>query len=639
MSDQNEMPPIEALHPDKELHPVVLQYLIQRLDMSERKMSRFYARWRVREQQLQAYIDLPKYDKQLKEMNESGAPPVITALTIPYAYSTISTIATYMTHAFTGRKPIFQTASNNAAAAQAAPNMETVLQYQSDSRFMIKRWMQFFKDAETYGVAAMKNFWEVEKRLRTVRTSATMLGEGKATRELRTVYEGNELENIDPFMFFPDPRVPMSEVSQRGEFVFWREFTGKHELHRDMDDFGYRYLDNLGAMPQNVSTAGVSARSLVTGGEPHPGAAKDSRDTNNAFVQKDECSIWIIPSKLVNPKTKKPLGKGTRPELWLFTIINKKKIIRAIPLEYDHGQHPIVTVEPHSVGYGFGHMSTADYLSPLQDAASWFLNSHIYNVRSVLNNMFVVNPAMVEMSDIRDPKPGKVIRLKRSAMGQDVRTAIFQLQTQDVTRSHVQDLEAVIRMGDMLSSVNDNLRGIQDSGGRKTATEVRTAGEAGASRLAAQARMYSAQAFSPLAMQMSLNTQQFLSTEMEMRILGTDKTIMIGPEQLVGDYYFPIHDGTLPLDKVALLDVWKEILLGCSRDMQLRQEFNIGKIFEWTAELGGAKNIESFRNQSAGALPGAAPGQPQVGAINIAPPGFDPTNGIAAGNLIPTGAA
>ena len=53
---------------------------------------------------------------------------------------------------------------------------------------------------------------------------------------------------------------------------------------------------------------------------------------------------------------------------------------------------------------------------------------------------------------------------------------------------------AIMKLGDSLSSVNDNLRGVQASGGRKTATEVRTSGEAGASRLAAHSTLISAQA-------------------------------------------------------------------------------------------------------------------------------------------------
>lgn len=621
--------PISRLKPGTDLADVLVAYLKTRLEMSERKMSRFYARWRAREKQLQAYLDLPRYEQQLKEMNDSGAPPVITALTIPYSYATISTICTYLTHAFTGRKPLFQVGSNSGVGARNAENVATMLQYQAETRLMIRRWMQFFKDSETYGVGTMKCVWELETRMRTT-VSKSAMGEYIRRREPKVTYEGNDLDSIDPFLFFPDPRVPMSEAPFRAEFIFWRDFIGPHEVAQGIDDYGYKWTENLGALPENISgSAGVSARSINASGESQPGQARDTRDGSLPYVQRDECTIWIVPSKIKDTKGK-ALGEGTKPEMWIFTLLNKKRIVRAEPFNYDHGMHPIVTMEPQSVGYGFGHMSTADYLAPLQDAASWFLNSHIYNVRSALNNMLVVNPAMVEMKDLASPKPGKVIRLKRSAMGQDVRQAIFQLNITDLTRSHVDDLQNIVRLGDMLSAVNDNLRGIQDAGGRKTATEIRTSGEAGASRLASQARFYSAQAFSPLGSQMCINSQQFLNREYEIRVLGPepDKSIMIGPDMIVGDYYFPIHDGTLPMDKVALVDIWKEILMGVAQDPELRQSYSLDRIFEWVAELGGAKNIQSFKRIN-------GVGQPPALAPTIADPNADPTNSIQAGNSVP----
>lgn len=621
--------PIDRLKPGDALTDMLVAHLKARLEMSERKMARFYPRWRAREKQLQAYMDLPKYEAQLKEMNKSGEPPVITALTIPYSYATISTIATYLTHAFTGRKPLFQIGANSAEGAANAENVSTMLQYQADTRLMIKRWMQFFKDSETYGVGAMKCVWEMETRMRTTVSKATT-GEYIRRREPKVTYEGNDLDSIDPFLFFPDPRVPMSEAPFRAEFIFWRDFIGPHEVAQGEADYGYKWINNLGSLPENLSgSSGVSARSLAASGDSQPGMSRETQDSALPFVQRDECTIWLIPSKMKDAKGK-ALGEGTKPEMWIFTLLNKKRIVRAEPFNYDHGMHPVVTMEPQTVGYGFGHMSTADYLAPLQDAASWFLNSHIYNVRSALNNMLVVNPAMVEMKDLASPKPGKIIRLKRSAMGQDVRNAIHQLDISDITRGHVTDLENIMRMGDMLSSVNDNLRGIQDAGGRKTATEVRTAGEAGASRLASQARLYSAQAFSPLGSMMCVNSQQFLSREYEMRVLGSDpsKSIMIGPEMIVGDYYFPIHDGTLPMDKTALVDIWKEILMGVAKDPELRQTFSMEKIFEWVAELGGAKNIQSFKRVN-------GVGGPAALAPTIAPPGADPTNAIQAGNAVP----
>jgi hypothetical protein len=209
--------------------------------------------------------------------------------------------------------------------------------------------------------------------------------------------------------------------------------------------------------------------------------------------------------------------------------------------------------------------------------------------------MIVVDPSMVEMQDVKNPGPGKIIRLKRSAYGRDVRTALQQLSVMDVTRSHVSDLDIFMRIGDALAAVNDNLRGLQDSGGRKSATEARTSAEAAASRLAAHARLISAQSLVDLAEQMTLNYQQFLSDEFEISILGEGKTTKISPRHLVGDFVFPINDGTLPIDRIALLDVWKEVMLAVMQDQQLRTSYDVPKLFSYVAELGGAKNLDSMR--------------------------------------------
>ena len=54
------------------------------------------------------------------------------------------------------------------------------------------------------------------------------------------------------------------------------------------------------------------------------------------------------------------------------------------------------------------------------------------------------------------------------------------------------------------------------------------------------------------------------------------------------------------LDKVALFDIWKQIIQGAMQDPEIRQNYSIPKLFEFVAELGGAKNIRSFRIQPQG---------------------------------------
>lgn len=618
--------PLARLVPGSDLHSKVLGYLLKRIDFSEREMTRFYSRWNASEKKIQAYISLPDYEKQLAEMNKSGQPSSIVSITVPYSYATIWTIVTYLVHTFCGQKPMFNVTAYKAESVQGAQYMETVLQYNADHNRLVRNLIQWFVDSETYGVGAMRNLWTQVKANRTVWTPQSLGGlmtPGAPTqmmrqRQQKIVYEGNNVTNIDPFMFFPDPRVPMEEVAKRGEFVFWRSYEGRHALllEEKNGQLGWlAYVPQQVANRTNSDTGGKSMRGLTAKGEPHAGV-----NTGNEWgpgsadnIQVDQGTIVLIPKEL-------GLGDSEYPERWLFSIGNRGQIIQAEPLDMDHGEHPVVVIEPSSFGYSFGQPGTGDFLGPIQDTLSWFVNSHIHNVRTAMNNMFVVDPSMIEMQDLKNPAPGKLIRLKQAAYGQDVRTALQQLQVQDVTTNHMKSLQMFLQIGDVLSAVNDNLRGIQDSGGRKTATEVRTSNEAGASRLAMRARFISAQGMIPLATQMSLNIQQYMSMEVYLEIVGAkgmQAPVPITPQMVAGDYTFPVSDGTLPIDKTALLGVWKEIWLGIMGNPLLSQQYDGGKIFEYMAELGGAKNISQFK-------------------VSLAPD-QQVQQGVESGNVVPLG--
>lgn len=613
--------PIDYLVPGSDAHARVKQHLINRLDFSERNMQKFYDRWRYNEQRVQAYIDLNDYEKLLKANNDAGKPAKVVNITVPYMYSTIMTIVTYMIQTFCGRSPIFQVNGLSSEAIEKAPNMEAVLQYNADHTRLVRHIYQWLLDQEIYGVGVLLNLWTKETARRTVWKQQELLVPGQQgawvpSRATKTVYEGNTVRAIDPFMFFPDPRVPMSEVASRGEFAFWRTFESKYLLQRFEAQGILKFVDNAGILPKGTVAGeyNKSARSIRTGGESSPADTRGlDGNIQTSFVQVDQGVCTIIPKEL-------GLGESGQPEAWLFTVLNKHQVVQAEPYEADHGRIPLSIAEPYTFGYGFGQLGSADFIGPYQDTISWFINSHIENVRTVLNNMLVVDPSRVEMQDLRHPDAGKLIRIKRAAYGQDVREMLQQLQVSDVTANHVRDLEMFIRLADSLTGVNDNLRGLQDSGSRKTATEVRTSGEAGASRLASSARLRSAQALVDLAEMMSLNIQQYMSEEFYIQLLGADaqaKPFRMSPAHLTGDFYFPIHDGTLPVDRIAQLDIWKEIMVFVGGDPELRAQYSVPKIFDWVAELSGARNISRFKVQ---AMPGAmVEGQAQAG--NIVPVG------------------
>ncbi len=588
---------INLLEPNSTRHAEVRDYFIKRLEDSERAMSKFYARWQVSEKKVQAYIDLPDWEKQLDAMNKTGAPPSIVSITVPYSFATISTIVTFMVMAFTSKKPMFQVGARKAESVEPAKHMEMIHDYNAGHTRLIKHLIQFFRDAETYGVGILRLAWKKDEALRTV--IKKVLGpDGREInqrgRELTTVFEGNEVRSWDPFMFFPDPSVPMSEVNLRGEYVFWRSFEGLHALLKMQDqDKTVKWVNFAGqTLPISKSEGSESQRSLRADGESNPSSmARNQGQTSKNYLQVDQGTCEIIPREL-------GLGKGELPQKWLVTILNKQQIVQLRPVEDDHGRHPVAVAEPYTLGYGFGHLGMADYLGPLQDSISWFLNSHFDNVRRALNDMFVVDPSLVEMQDLKRPGPGKVIRLKRAAFGKDVRSAIHQLDVHDVTTGHVKDAELMMLIGQRLSSVTDSLTGVQQPGGRQTATEVRTKTGGALSRLQGQAKLYSAQAITDLTEMQTLNVMQYISDEFYAEVTGTNgqpEGVSISPDMLVGDFHYPIHDGTMPMDKIALLDIWRQIFGLMQTDPVLRQTYSVPKTFEFMAELGGIVNLPSFR--------------------------------------------
>jgi hypothetical protein len=630
--------PIELLKPGSDRHTAVKKYLLDRLAASETFMSKRYSRWRLNELQFQAYISLAEHEKILKSARNSRSMPEITSLVIPYSYSTIMAVVTYLLQVFAGSDPIFRVNATKGDAMMAQEYMELALKHNTTHTRMVLKIFQFLLDSQVYNLGVMRNLWSVEERFTTLMKPSMMpgpmgmmpnfSGPRIRSREMAVVFEGTNVTNVDPFMFFPDPRVAPVEVSRKGEFVFWRDFTGRHVLEEQQQKGLIRYLDDIGDRPKTSQYSGegdvpVSNRnSMVKEGGTNPNRRPEGQLED--FVQLDQGSVVVVPSKL-------GLGDSDAPEKWLFTIANKNQIIQAEPLDLDHGLHPVCVTEPYSMGYSPGGMSMVEMLEPIQEGMSWLLNSHIHNIRGIINNSFILDPNAVDMTSFKDGRPGKLIKLKPSAVGRDVRTVIQQLQMYDATAQHISDIEVLRRLGDTVSAVNDNLRGVQQAGGRKTATEVRTATENGASRLVMQARLISAQAMVDQAEQMCVNMQQLTTEPFFMKVVGSDgleKLTQIGPENLIGDFNFPVTDGTLPMDKIALLDVWKEIFQIVATNPMLQQMYNLDQIFDFVADLSGARNLDKFKIQP---MPGQMPGMPPA-------MGGDP-NALAeqaqAGNVVP----
>lgn len=608
---------------DPELHGYVLGYLNERLRYSAQEMKAFHSRWTANERRLQGYVELEDWDQRLQEQNDTGRPAQATPIRVPYAMAALWTIRTYLLHTFCANRPLFPLSAANSAQVGAAETMELLLQYQADHTGLVECFNTWFQDALAYGVGVLRTKWCNTYALRTrwqPQQGPIMQGLLPAQQRKRElVYSGNEVANVDPFRFLPDPRFPMTEVNRKGEFVFWRDTVGLHELLSlaAQEGSGFAYIDQIPPLSSDDMDS-LSDRNLRSLGQDTGDPRGTARGTVRS-VKVDQGTIEIVPQEL-------GLGEGTLPEKWIFSIANGARIIQARQFGADHDLHPVAVIEPFSTGYGLGQLGMMDYLAPIEDLISFLANSRMANVKTCVNNMFVYDPHKVEEQDLQNPEPGLLVRLRREAWGTDVRQAIQQFPVVDVTQGHVRDMELLMKLGERLTAASDALMGIkEDTSTRKTATEVRVATESAASRLAALARVISVQGVMPLVHQLSLNTQQYLTEEFEQMVAGADgvaRPLHVTPGQLVGDYYYMVHDGTLPVDKGGLIATWKEIFLGIAQNPQLAQRFDLVKIFEYLARIAGAVNIKDFA--VAPQMPQGMPGMPQPMPPGPPMPGVGP---------------
>jgi hypothetical protein len=258
-------------------------------------------------------------------------------------------------------------------------------------------------------------------------------------------------------------------------------------------------------------------------------------------------------------------------------------------------------MEPEA--YAFSSRAMTDVLGPLQDAMDWLFNAHMYNVRKVMNDQFVVDPSRIVLGDLLDPLPGNIIRLKRAAYGSDPKQAITQLNVVDVTTRHIQDMMTIHEFAQRAVGVTDQIMGMLDTGGRKSATEIRTSSTFGVNRQKTVAEYFSAMGFSPLASILIQSSQQYYDVERMMKIAGDlmldagRGLINVTPEAIAGSYDFVPVDGTLPIDRYAQAMMWKELLAGMASMPSVMMQYDVSRIFAWVAQIAGLKNITRFRLQ------------------------------------------
>lgn len=624
----------ERLRYGTQLHTFIVEAIKRRRDFSREKMRERHAKWRKAEEGFLSYMPEKDSDKIRKAKRDTSGEPQFTTVYMPYDYAMLMSAHTYWTSVFLGRNPVFQYQGTHGAAQSAEQAVETIVSYQTNVGRMTPSFYVWLLDVGKYGVGIVGDYWQDEKIIinREVEVPDTWMGVdlGTTQKEMRRVampgYQGNKIYNVRPYDFFPDPRVTMGEF-QNGEFAGRYTELGWNKIAKASASGDYFNIDVL----RQVRHSGSRSLDRDTGSSQVvrpflPGEQLYMEHMDMDFVELLEMYVELIPRDW-------GLDSTTFPEKWVFVVANDSVLVHAQPLGLMHNKFPFGVIEYEPDGYAMFKRGIMDIAKPMTDILNWLVNTHFYNTRKALNDMFVVDPSRIVMKDVTDPNPGKIIRLKEEMYGTDVREAITQLPVQNYTQGHMNDTQMIVGMLQRVTGVNDSIMGMLNQSGRKTATEVRTSSTFGVNRLKTNAEFFSCTGFSDISQIILQQTQQFMDTPKKLRLAGdmwqqpgAESQLMVRPEDIQGFYDFVPVDGTLPVDRFALVNMWGQLLQQMANAPQVLQSYDMGKIFAYIAQLGGLKNIQNFKVQ----LGDPAQLQQQATAGNVIPIGGSGGNPRAA---------
>lgn len=595
------------LRPMSDLHERLKTEILLRARESATLMSARFDSWNDVDKVLTSYIDLDVKEEELKDADKRK--PV--SIVFPYTYAIMETLLSYLCAAFF-QDPILRYEGYGPNDVIGSILLEKIIDLHCNKNKVALNLHTMFRDSLSYGLGVVVPGWKTVTR---------DMGFG----EEEVIFEGNSLENVDPYLYLPDVNVPVHEV-QKGEYSGWVDKTNYMDLldeeKSNPDIFNVRYLKGLKGRKTSIYTTDNSARDKKTN-------FTKAVDHNITFpIDVIYKYIKIIPKDW-------ELGDNEYPELWQFALASDEVIIKARPAGFDHNLFPITVAAPDYDGYSATPLSRLEMLQGLQGTLDWLFNSHIANVRKAINDMIVVDPYLINIKDLQSPEPGKLIRTRRPAWGRGVKDAVQQLEVNDITRGNIADSSWIVQWMQKISASDDSMMGALRQGGpeRLTGKEFQGTRMGSISRLERIARVIGLQAMQDIGYFFAAHTQQLMENEAFVKVSGEWQEMLIqelghergrtsvSPQDINVNYNILIRDGSVPGGNFS--EHWIQLFNILGQNPELAQRFDVVRIFTHIARNLGAKNVNDFVRRG-GNIQANMQSADQI------------ADGVQAGNLVPT---
>jgi hypothetical protein len=570
--------------------------------------------WNIREQMRQIDLQYMREKDQTSEhqkaklSNRYGNTDKFQNITIPVVMPAVESAVVYQSSVFLQGNPIFGCVSD-PQYEDAAQALEAILEDQSRRGGWIRHLQMFFRDGFKYNISALEVAWE-EQTTPVLDSDSTFDG-GKQGKPRNVVWAGNVLKRWDPYNIIFDTRVPLAEISERGEFAGTTRSVSRMELKMFIASLPNKLVDNVteAFSAPIVSTGGSSSTTasyyipplnpqalisngITLGGMDWMAWASASRSQTN-IAYKNSYELTTLYARIIPSDFGLRVPSPNTPQVWKFIYVNHSVLIYAERQTNAHGRIPVLFGQPMEDGLSYQTKAFAQNVVPIQEVSSAMMNSVIAARRRAISDRGLYDPSRVGEAQINSDNPSAKIPVRPAAYGKPLSEAYYAIPFRDDQSGQImQELGAVVKLGDMITGQNPARQG-QFVKGNKTQTEFSDVMNNSNGRDQNTAILYETQVFTPVKDILKLNILQYQGPA-SLYYEEKKRTVTIDPVKLrEAVVKFKVTDGLTPASKLINGDAFQTALQVIGSSPQISGGYNIAPMFSYMMKSQGA-HISEF---------------------------------------------
>lgn len=575
----------------------LVEHVRSMVKASHTYMQRFYNQWDTNH-------NLYKSRRALtKEETDAMAKGRLGRVKLPLTYTQVESLVTFSYALFTQRQRLFELEGTSDEDKDLRECAELLLHGNFRAMNGYTMLPALLRDFAIKGIAVVKDWWDTptEAVPEVVTTPAVVeLGveltkaEDKVVFKQQVVAQQNQVQQISPFSFFPDPSVPLYDWV-KGRYVVTESEISPEGLKASTF---YKNTEQVPAT-RNKEVSSFRDRSRTTETDVTQNAnQRDKRVASNVVLS--EWVGWLNPSEFESPfEAGKKLGEEEFEVRYIVVMANDQVVVRAEPYTNASRHWPVSAAVYAPCFVDDDDMDAVPRpTASLNNAADWLISARGVAVSKTIGPRLIIDPVGIDPATVRD-ETGNIV-LNRSASNQGVDRFVKALPFQDTTVGHFTDATILADFSNTTLGVSDAALG-QIATGRRSATEMSSVMSASASRTKMAASMFWENLLAPMGQRWLARFRQGLSEEFFALYCGEAKksyypTFHQDSLTIARAQDFWVFDGVLPSEKAYTAKALQEIFSLLISSPTASMTFNLSpeKVLRAIAELRGLGRLTNF---------------------------------------------